>query len=31
VVSVTGATQALPDGALVEVDGDLGTVTVLDG
>ena len=30
VVSVTGATKALPDGALVEVDGDKGTVTVLE-
>jgi pyruvate,water dikinase len=29
VVSVTGATQMLPDGALVEVDGDRGVVTVL--
>jgi pyruvate,water dikinase len=30
VVSVTGATQALRDGALVEVDGDRGTVTVIE-
>jgi pyruvate,water dikinase len=30
VVSVTGATRALRDGALVEVDGDRGTVTVLE-
>jgi pyruvate,water dikinase len=30
VVSVTGATQLLPDGAMVEVNGDRGTVTVLD-
>lgn len=29
VVSVTGATDRIPDGALVEVDGDAGTVTVL--
>jgi pyruvate,water dikinase len=31
VVSVTGATDRIPDGALVEVDGDAGTVTVLAG
>lgn len=31
VVSVTGATRRVPDGALVEVDGTLGTVRVLDG
>jgi pyruvate,water dikinase len=30
VVSVTGATQRIPDGALVEVNGDTGTVTVLE-
>jgi len=30
VVSVTGATRAIPDGALVEVDGAAGTVTVLE-
>jgi pyruvate,water dikinase len=30
VVSVTGATQKIPDGALVSVDGTAGTVTVLD-
>jgi rifampicin phosphotransferase len=29
VVSVTGATTAIPDGALLEVDGSSGTVTVL--
>ena len=29
VVSVTGATERIPDGALIEVDGDAGTVTVL--
>jgi pyruvate,water dikinase len=27
---VTGATQRIPDGALVEVDGTSGTVTVLE-
>jgi pyruvate,water dikinase len=31
VVSVTGATTSIPDGAPVEVDGTAGTVTVLDG
>jgi phosphohistidine swiveling domain-containing protein len=31
VVSVTGATRRVPDGALVEVDGGAGTVRVLDG
>lgn len=31
VVSVVGATTAIPDGALVEVDGAAGTVTVLEG
>ncbi|MFM2076467.1 MAG: hypothetical protein RJA49_357 [Actinomycetota bacterium] len=30
VVSVTGATRRIPDGALVEVNGDTGTVTVLE-
>ena len=30
VVSATGATQRIPDGALVEVNGDTGTVTVLE-
>ena len=30
VVSVTGATRTIPDGALVEVDGTAGTVTVLE-
>lgn len=30
VVSVAGATQLLPDGALIEVNGDRGTVTVLE-
>lgn len=30
VVSATGATRAIPDGALVEVDGTRGTVTVLE-
>ena len=29
VVSVTGATERIPDGALIEVNGDTGTVTVL--
>ena len=29
VVSVTGATASIPDGALVEVDGTAGTVRVL--
>jgi pyruvate,water dikinase len=28
VVSVTGATRAVPDGATVEVDGTAGTVTI---
>jgi pyruvate,water dikinase len=31
VVSVTGATRRLPDGALIEVDGGAGTVRVLEG
>jgi pyruvate,water dikinase len=30
VVSVTGATRTIPDGALVEVNGDAGTVTILE-
>jgi len=30
VVSVTGATASIPDGAMVEVDGDRGVVTVLE-
>ena len=30
VVSVTGATARIPDGAIVEVNGDLGTVTVIE-
>lgn len=30
VVSVTDGTERIPDGALVEVNGDLGTVTILD-
>lgn len=29
VVSVTGASRRIPDGALVEVNGDTGTVTIL--
>ena len=28
-VSVTDATKIIPDGALVELDGDTGTVTIL--
>ncbi|MFN0025770.1 MAG: PEP-utilizing enzyme [Acidimicrobiales bacterium] len=31
VVSVTGATRSIPDGALVEVDGNTGQVTILEG
>ncbi len=31
VVSVTDATRRIPDGAMVEVDGAAGTVTVLEG
>ncbi len=31
VVSVIDATKKIPDGAMVEVDGTTGTVTVLDG
>jgi pyruvate,water dikinase len=30
VVSATGATRSIPDGALIEVDGNAGTVTVLE-
>jgi pyruvate,water dikinase len=30
VVSVTGATRSIPDGALIEVDGDSGVVKVLE-
>lgn len=30
VVSVTGATKKIPDGALVEVNGDTGVITVLE-
>lgn len=30
VVSVTGATERIPDGAIVEVDGGAGTVTVVE-
>jgi pyruvate,water dikinase len=30
VVSVTGATRSIPDGALLEVDGDAGVVRVLE-
>ena len=30
VVSVTGATTSIPDGALVEVDGNAGTVRILE-
>ncbi len=30
VVSVTDATRRIPDGALVEVDGSNGTVTILE-
>ncbi len=30
VVSVTGASRRIPDGALVEVNGDAGTVTILE-
>jgi len=30
VVSVTDATRRIPDGALIEVDGDSGTVTILE-
>ncbi|MGH1369510.1 MAG: PEP-utilizing enzyme [Maritimibacter sp.] len=30
VVSVTDATRIIPDGALIEIDGDIGSVTILD-
>ncbi len=30
VVSVTGATRIIPNGALIEVDGGAGTVTILE-
>ncbi|HSB86101.1 MAG TPA: PEP-utilizing enzyme, partial [Ilumatobacteraceae bacterium] len=30
-ISVEDATERIPDGALVEVDGSAGTVTILDG
>jgi len=30
VVSANGATKKIPDGATIEVDGDAGTVTVLE-
>jgi rifampicin phosphotransferase len=30
VVSALGATQIIPDGALIEVDGNAGTVTVVE-
>jgi rifampicin phosphotransferase len=30
VVSITGATKIIPDGALIEVDGTRGTVTILE-
>ena len=30
VVSITGATKTIPDGALIEVDGNNGTVTILE-
>ena len=29
VVSVTDATRIIPDGAIVEIDGDTGTVSIL--
>ena len=29
-VSVTNATRIIPDGALIELDGDTGAVTILD-
>lgn len=31
VISLTDATRTIPDGALVEVDGNTGQVTILDG
>jgi pyruvate,water dikinase len=30
VVSVTDATRKIPDGAIIEVDGGAGTVTVVE-
>ena len=30
VISATGATGRIPDGALIEVNGDTGTITVLE-
>ena len=30
VVSVTDATDRIPDGALIEVDGDIARITVLE-
>lgn len=30
VVAVHGVVDRVPDGALIEVDGDRGTITVLD-
>jgi hypothetical protein len=30
VVSATAATRRIPDGALVRVDGNIGTVTLLE-
>jgi len=30
VVSVADATRIIPEGALIEVDGDTGTVTILE-
>jgi hypothetical protein len=29
-VSVVNATRRIPDGATIEVNGDLGTVTILE-
>jgi pyruvate,water dikinase len=29
VVSVTDATRTIPDGVMIEIDGDTGTVTIL--
>jgi pyruvate,water dikinase len=31
VVSVQNATERIPDGALVSVDGSTGTVTIIEG
>ena len=31
VISATGATRSIPDGALIRVDGDTGVITVLEG